>query len=1200
MNAAVVNFTNKFVLIIISGLTIFVFLSCGSKIKTLFSKIPSDYSNIHFNNTIVENDSINPLDLEFLYNGGGIGVGDFNNDGLPDLYFTASTVSNKLYLNKGEMKFEDITDIANVQGEGEWFNAASVVDINNDGWQDLYLCSSIKSNAANRRNLLYVNQGLNEKKQPVFKEMAAEYGLADTSFSVHAAFFDYDNDGDLDMYLVTTKLAKREVASFSTNRFDTAHIDYDKFFRNDWNDSLKHSVFTNVSKEAGIQHPGYGLGVAVVDINKDGWKDVYVTNDFYGSDLMYINNKNGTFTEKAKEYFKHTSQNAMGNDVADINNDGLADIFAVDMNPESNYRKKTNMNGNNYNIYRNMLTEKLVLQYVRNTLQLNMGPRIGNNDSIGEPIFGDISFYAGVAETDWSWTASLADFDNDGYRDLIVTNGYPKDVTDHDFITFQVRSLKIATKEMLMKEIPQIKVPNYAYRNTGQLSFEDVTKKWGMNEPSFSNGGIYADLDNDGDLDYVINNINDEATLYENTLNKKEKINANYLQVQFKGDAKNINGLGAMTEIYYDTSNLQVYENFPYRGYLSTVDCKAHFGLGKTTNIDSVVIRWPNHKKQVLTKVAANQVLKVDIANAKIDDNWSVPAVAQGTWFTDITKNAGISFEHQEMDFIDFNAERLLPHKLSQYGPGLATGDIDKNGLDDIYLGANADFTGKFFLQQADGKFITKDLPFSRSKDARQPENQGLLLFDADSDGDLDLYCANGSNQFTPNTLNYQDQFYKNDGKGNFVPDSLALPANLISKSCVKAFDFDNDGDLDLFLGGRVSPGRYPEAVSSFIYRNDSKNGVVKFTDISNEVASPLKNIGLVCDVICSDFDNDGWTDLILAGEWMPLTFLRNNEGKFQDISAESGVKSAIGWWGSIAGGDFDNDGDMDYVVGNLGANSFYRGSDEYPVNIYAKDFDKNKSFDAIPTVFLKDQVGNRKEYTAQNRDDIVEQLPILKKRFLTYKSFADAEFSKIFNPEERNEALVLHANYFKSCLLKNNGNNKFELIPLPMMAQIAPLYGMVTGDFNYDGNLDVAACGNDYGTEVSNGRYDALNGLILLGDGTGNFKAATILQSGLFVPGDAKALVKLRGPGNSYLLAASQNRGPLKLFSHKTVKEKMVLLTSNDQYVLITLANGKTRKEEIYYGNSFLSQSANFTCVPNDVKKVEIVNSKGEKRTLQ
>ncbi|MEJ0102615.1 MAG: VCBS repeat-containing protein [Bacteroidota bacterium] len=1182
----------------LTGLSVF-FFSCHSS-PSLFKKISSDKSNIHFINSIAENDSVNPIDLEFLYNGSGVGVGDFNNDGLPDLYFAASMVSNKLYLNKGGLSFKDITEQAKVNGQGEWFDAVTVADINNDGLEDIYLCANIKKDPNKRKNLLYINQGPDADKIPVFKEMAAEYGLADTTFSVNAAFFDYDNDGDLDMFLLTNKLAKRDIEQFSVNRLDTTHIDYDKLFRNDWNDSLKHPVFTNVSKEAGIIHPGYGLGVSIVDINKDGWKDIYVTNDFYGSDLLYINNKNSTFSEKVKQYFKHTSQNAMGNDIADINNDGLADILALDMNAEENYRKKKNMNGNNYNIYRNMMWEGLMLQYVRNTLQLNMGPRVNDNDSIGDPVFGDIGFYAGVAETDWSWTPSIADFDNDGNRDIIITNGYPKDITDHDFAAFRNTAYNIATREQLSEQIPQIKIPNYALKNSGNLKFENVTKSWGMDEPSFSNGAVYVDLDNDGDLDYVINNINEEAFVYENTVNDPGKLNVNYLDIQFKGNDKNLDGLGAWAEIYYEGKQTQVYENSPYRGYLSTVDNKAHFGLGKTLVIDSVIIRWPNHTKQVINKVPVNQLLKVDIKNANLTDNWDRTPKADKAFFTDITSFSGINYSHQETDYIDFNVERLLPHKFSQYGPGLAAGDIDKNGLDDIFVGGNRNFPARFFLQQPNGKFTTKELSFITVPATPRPENLGILLFDADNDGDLDIYCTSGSNEFAPNTKNYQDQLYTNDGKGNFALDTLALPLNYTSKSCVKAVDFDNDGDLDIFIGGRVSPGRYPEPVSSFIYRNDSKNGVIKFTDVTNEVAKELKNIGLVCDALWTDFDNDGWVDLILAGEWMPVTFLKNKNGKFENITALSGVQNETGWWNSIAGGDFDNDGDIDYVIGNLGENSFYRASTEYPVSIYAKDFDNNKSYDAISTVFLKDLQGNKKEYTAQNRDDVMEQLPVLKKRFLTYKSFAETDFNHLFTKEQLKDAIALHATNFKSCFLKNTGNGKFEMIPLPAMAQLAPLYGMIADDFNDDGNLDIAVCGNDFGTEVTNGRYDAMNGLLLLGNGKGNFTAQTILQSGLFIPGDARALIKLKSADNKYLIASSQNKGPLKIFRQNTTNQKLISFQPDDKSAIITLQNGLTRKEEFYQGNSFLSQSSPFISINPFVKKAEIINNKGQKRVLQ
>jgi hypothetical protein len=1173
--------------------------SCTSS-PTLFKKISPDKSGIHFNNVVVENDSINPLDMEYLYNGGGVGVGDFNNDGLPDLYFTASTVSNKFYLNKGNFSFSDITDESKVNGDGEWFNAVSVIDINNDGWKDIYLSASINKNPNKRKNLLYINQGLDANKVPVFKEMAAEYGLADTSFSVHAAFFDYDNDGDLDMYLVTTKLARREANTFSSNRRDTSHVDYDKLFRNDWKDSLKHPVYTDVSKEAGIQHVGYGLGVAIADINKDGWKDIYVTNDFFSSDLLYINNKNGTFTEKAKECLKHTSQSAMGNDIADINNDGLADIIAVDMAAEDNYRRKKNMSGNNYNIYMNMQRQNLMLQYARNTLQLNMGPRVNNEDSTGDPVFADIGFYAGVAETDWSWTPSLADFDNDGYRDLLVTNGYPKDVTDHDFMAFRNENGNIASKDFLIKEIPSIKVPNYAFRNTANLQFENVTQQWGLNEPSFSSGAVYVDLDNDGDLDYVINNINEEATVYENTLNKKDEIKANYISIQFEGTPLNRNGLGAWAEIYYDSSKMQVYENSPYRGYLSSVDDKAYFGIGKTKTIDSIIIRWPNFTKQTIKNVTANQLLKVNIKNAITPDSWAVPGTSAHSYFTDITAKAGIDDIHLEMDYIDFNVERLLPHKLSQYGPGLAAADVDNNGLDDIFIGGSGYFPGKFFLQQPDGKFIAKKLPVVADLNMPKPENMGLLFFDADNDGDQDLYTASGSNEFTANSKNYQDILYVNDGKGNFLPDTLALPVNHTSKSCVKAADIDNDGDLDLFVGGRVIPGSYPKPVSSFIYRNDSKDGKIIFTDITDQAAKELKNIGLVCDAIWTDFDNDGYTDLILAGEWMPVTFLKNKNGSFENVTAQSGISKQTGWWNSIAAGDFDNDGDIDYIVGNLGKNSFYRASDEYPVRIYGKDIDNNRSFDAIPTLYLKDREGVKKEFTAQNRDDIIEQLPGTRKKFLTYKSFGEATFNDIFSKEQLDSALVLQANDFNSCFLKNMGGGKFELHPLPIASQLAPLYGIVIDDFNNDGNLDAAICGNDFGTEVTNGRYDAMDGLMLLGDGKGNFKPESILESGLFIPGDAKALIKLRGANQDYLLAASQNRGPLKMFKAKTKDKRIIPLHANDKAITITLSNGQTRKEEVYHGNSFLSQSSLFTDINPSIKKIEITNNKGEKRSIE
>lgn len=1179
------------------SLLIIGFTSCNQH-NTLFKKISSSQSGIHFNNVIVENDSINPLDLEFLYNGGGVAVGDFNNDSMPDLYFTASTTSNKLYLNKGKLSFEDVTEKAGVTGESKWCNAASVVDINNDGLDDIYVCATIKRSPEERKNLLYINQGVSKDGVPHFKDMAAEYHLADTSLSVHAAFFDYDNDGDLDMYLVTTKLAQRDATQFmNRNAYDTSRKDVDKLFRNDWSDSLKHPVFTDVSEQAGITQHGYGLGVAIADINQDGWKDIYVTNDFYGSDLLYMNKHDGTFQESIRSIFKHTSQNAMGNDIADINNDGLADVIAVDMNPEDNFRKKKNMNGNNYYVYQNMMSGYYVLQYVRNTLQLNLGATVQENDSIGYPVFADISFMAGVAETDWSWNPSIADFDNDGNRDIIVTNGYPKDVTDHDFAAFRAKTSNLLSKSELIEQIPAIKIPNYAFRNNGNLKFDKVTTQWGMQEPSFANGAVYVDLDKDGDLDYVINNINEEATLYENTVNSKEKIKKNYLTVDFKGSNQNVHGIGATAAIYYG-GKMQVYENSPYRGYLSTVDSKAFFGLDSIGKIDSVVIKWNTGEKQVMQDVAANQVIVADIKKASLRS--SLPSlVANDNLFTDVTSKLGVTYRNNDMDFIDFNEQRLLPHKLSDYGPALVAGDIDGNGTDDIVVCGTGDFPPAVLLQETDGKFTRKPLPQPSGKDIRRPESLGTLLFDADGDGDLDLYFASGSNQYPAETKNYQDWFFVNDGKGNFTFNETALPQNFTSKSCIKAADIDNDGDLDFFIGGRVLPGKYPLPVSSFIYRNDSNKDQIKFTDITKDIAPGLKNIGLVCDAVFTDFDNDGATDLVIAGEWMPLQFFKNKQGKFENISSSSGINIETGWWNSITAGDFDNDGDIDYIAGNLGKNSFYRASHEHPVNIYAKDFDKNKSVDIITTVYLPDENGVLKEFPAQTRDEHVDQIPSLKKRFLTYKEFGKATITDIFSADELKDALKLQANNFESSYVENLGNGKFKLHPLPLLAQIAPLYGAVADDFNHDGYLDVVFNGNDFGTEVGNGRYDGLNGLVLLGDGKGNFLSQSILQSGIYIPSDGRALIKLKGADSSYLLAASQNNGPVKIFKSKK-KQKLIPMLPADKFCILSLKNGQKRKLELSTCNSYLSQSSPFIIMDESITSIEIVNNKNEKRRLQ
>ena len=1179
---------------------LFYFCSCNQR-QTLFQAISSDESGIHFNNRIEENDSINPLDMTNIYNGGGVGIGDFNNDGLPDIYFTGNLVSNKLYLNRGHFKFDDITEEAGVGGDGKWCRGATVVDINNDGWPDIYVCATIKNNPEKRRNLLYINQGPDKNGVPHFKEMAREYGLGDTLFSTMAAFFDYDNDGDLDMYLAVNVIPKGSNANvFRPIITDGSFPSTGRLYRNDWNDSLGHPVFTDVSKQAGISTEGYGHNVTIADINHDGWKDIYVSNDFIGDDILYINNHDGTFTNKIKSYFKHTSANGMGHEIEDINNDGLADLVELDMDPPDNYRKKMFLNPNSYLLFQNMEYFGFQFQYVRNTLQLNQGPRVNQNDSIGDPIFSDISFYSGIEASDWSWTPLVADFDNDGYRDIIITNGYPKDITDHDFINYRKQAHNIASKSVVLQAIPQVKIHSFAFHNNQDLTFSDKSVEWGLMTRGFSNGAAYADLDNDGALDLIVNNINDEAHIYRNTSrDSKDSSSNHYLQVALQGSPKNRSGLGSLIELHYDHGKKQVYEYTPYRGYLSTIQNMAHFGLGKIANVDSVVVVWPDNTMQILLNVKADQTLKLDIRNANLRYTYQQETLATGSLFREITDSGHLHYIHNQRDYIDFNIQKLLPHKFSEYGPAMAVGDIDGNGLDDFVVGGAAGNSAQLFLQQPGGGFIQKALLSDTEAKSKLGDDEGILLFDADGDGDLDLVITGGGYENESGSKAYQDRFYVNDGRGNFTLDPDALPANFTSKLCIRAADFDHDGDLDLFISGRVEPGKYPQPVSSFIYRNDSKNGKVKFTDVTGEVAKDLTKIGLVCDAVWTDFDNDGWPDLILAGEWMPVTFLKNDHGVFKNVTTQSGLSNQTGWWNSIVTGDFDNDGKMDYIVGNLGLNSYYKASDQYPVRAYGKDFNNDGYYDMIPSLYLPDSNGIMKEFPAEGREDMIEQINSIRKRFPTYKSFAVATMDEIIPKEQRQGALTLKANNFHSVYLHNEGQGRFTMIPLPAQAQFSPLNGMVADDFDGDGNLDLALNGNDYGTEVSVGRYDALNGLFLKGDGHGGFMPESILQSGIFIPGNGKALVKLRGDKEGkYLLAGSQNRGPLKLYELKRAVKEIPLLPL-DVEATILYTNGVQRKEEYYYGSSFLSQSGRFLIAGQRIKSITIKNSLGISRKV-
>lgn len=1194
--------TTKYIYIILILFCINTLISCNN--DTVFTKLPTDKTNISFSNRITELDTMNILTFEYVNNGGGVALGDFNNDKLVDVYFTGNQVDNKLYLNKGDMKFEDVSQKANVEGKGRWCSGVALVDINNDKLLDIYVSATVKKVATERANLLYVNQGVGKDGVPIFKEMAQEYGIADTTHTTNAVFFDYDNDSDLDLYVLVNEMDDTRFPNkYHDKIVDGSSKRTDRLYRNDFSKELNHPVYTDVSKEAGILIEGYGLGVNITDINRDGWKDIYVTNDYLTNDLLYINNGNGSsprFTDQAVDYFKHTSHSAMGNDVEDLNNDGLVDFMSVDMMPADNYRKKMMTSANNYLVYQNNNQYHYTYQYPRNTLQINQGV----NPKTGKPVFSEMGLLAGVAETDWSWTPMITDFDNDGFRDIIITNGFPKDITDQDFMAYR-RDVGNYTETMsLLELIPSVKITNYAFKNKGKsddasFGFEDVTKAWGIDVPSFSNGAAYADLDNDGDLDYVVNNINDSASVYRNNSIQLKPEESNYLRVKFNGLANNINGIGAWVEIAYDNGQKQVYENTPYRGYLSTIENVAHFGLGKTKKVDEVKIIWQSGKQQILKNVAANQVLVVD-ENLAIDSPKNAEGKPAFTLFKDITDSLAINYVHTELDAIDFNIQKLLPHKLSQFGPAIAVGDVNGDGLEDVFIGGSMKKKGVFLVQNANGKFLKSDLILNETDETKLAEDMGVLLFDADHDNDLDLYIVSGSNELPKDSPDYQDRFYENDGKGHFAQNKNALPKFLKSGSCVKASDYDHDGDLDLFVGGRMEVNAYPKPVSSYILRNDSKAGQpTKFTNVTAQVAPNLNNIGLVCDALWTDFDNDGWIDLMLAGEWMPITILKNTNGKFANITpATASLNKEVGLWTSLTSGDFDNDGDMDYIAGNLGLNTLNKASNEFPVGIYGKDFNNDGNYDAIPSVFYKNKEGERIEVPFHGRDDLAKQMNTIRKKFDNFSKFANAGIKDVLSEEDLKEALILKANYLKTSYIENLGKGEFKVSALPIQTQTAPINGMLVEDFDADGNLDILMVGNDYGTEVSVGRFDAFNGLLLKGTGKGKFKPLNLSETAFCVGGDAKGLVRVTNAKGQPLMMATQNLAELKTF--KGTKNYISKpLQSGDVIAIEKLSNGKSRRVEVGYGTSFLSQSSRNLLLSPDVKSVEVIDSKGKKRNL-
>lgn len=1152
------------------------FYSCKEEPATLFRLLPPDRTGVDFNNEIIETDSFNILTFEYIYNGGGVGVADFNNDGKTDIFFTGNQVKNRLYINQGDFRFTDITEVAGVNLEGRWNSGVAVADINNDGWQDIYVCATTYPDAALRKNMLFVNQGLNADGAPTFKEQAGEYKIDFDGFSVMSAFLDYDRDGDLDLYILVNVKVGGVPTNYRDKIVDGSSPNNDRLFRNNGN-----GTFTDVSVEAGIVYEGFGLGIAVNDFNVDGWPDLYVSNDYLSNDILYLNNQNGTFSNRTKEFIGHQSQFSMGSDAADFNNDALPDIVTLDMLPETNERKKTTIGNKSYSTYVNNEKYGYEYQYVRNMLHLNNGLNRGVK-------FSEIGQLSGIYQTEWSWSALFVDFDNDGNKDLAVTNGFPKDITDKDFANYRAEYMNIASPGFLVDSIPIVKIPNYAFQNKGDLTFTDVSKEWGLNQPSFSNGAAFADFDNDGDLDYVINNINSTAFLYENTLYTKEKKESalpGYLRLKLNGFAPNKSAIGATVTIHYDKDKVQSQYISAYRGFLSSVDLIAHFGLGPVSVVDSVIVDWPDGKRSTLKNEKANQLVVVDYSSASS----KAPDLTKETpLFTDVSNEVAKGYLHTEEDLIDFNTQRTIPHKFSQMGPGVAVGDLNGDSLEDFIVGGSSGRSATVFIQRSSGSFDQRQLEEPNDKTA---EDTGLLLFDLDNDGDLDIYAVSGSFEWEVGDLNYQDRIYKNDGRGNFTRDP-AVPNERSSGSCVKAADFDRDGDLDLFVGGRTEFGKYPLPAQSFLLRND--NGTL--TDATETIAPGVGRVGMVLDAIWSDYDGDGWIDLLTVGEFMAITPFKNINGKLEKQNTT--LDNYKGWWNSIAGGDFDQDGDIDYVAGNLGRNNYYGVTKEHPLRVYAKDFDSNNSMDAILTCYLRSADDSYKEYPVHFWDELNQQSPRFRRQFNRYKQFSKADITGVLFPKDMEGATILVANHTETSYIENLGNGSFEVRALSMEAQFSPVLGTVVSDFNGDGFLDVAAIGNDFGNEVFSGRYDASTGMLLLGDGKGNFRPTPSSVSNFYVPGDSKALARLSGKGSDWIVA-SQNRDQLKVFRTTGTDANIITPQPLDAYVVLDFADGRKQRIEFYYGSSYLSQSSRVVKLPANITKMVVYDFAGNSREV-